>query len=172
MMVSPVNDPPEILLHPGGFGLLPSGGALGTDEDVPLPLAMIVVHDKEMAAGGAGRLTISLQCSRGGFAIPSEEAAEEGELATMGVSWVVGGHAHGTGTGPWPAVVFSGGLAETNAVLVKLEYSPAPDWHGVDDLNVSRQARATCFPDACDILRVASVFRGSNLPSEWDIRQC
>lgn len=140
--VSPVNDPPEIRLDSSGFGVLPSGGALGTDEDVPLPLAALAVHDKEMAAGGGGRLTISLQCLHGGFAIVSEDTAEEGELPAMGVIWAVGGLAQGAGAGPWPAVVFSGGLEETNSLLGTLAYSPAPDWHGVDDLNVSRHGLA------------------------------
>lgn len=141
--MSPVNDPPEILLDPEGFGLLPSGGALGTDEDVPLPLALLAIYDKEISATGGGRLTISLQCSNGGFAIALDEATggdEEAEIA-MGVVWAVGGLARDAGTGPWQAVVFSGGLADTNEVLSKLEYVPAPDWHGVDSLNVSLKKR-------------------------------
>lgn len=135
--MSPVNDPPVILLDPEGFGLLPSGGALGTDEDVPLPLALLAIHDKEMSAGGGGRLTISLQCSNGGFAIASEKTTGGDEKTAMGVVWAVGGLAGDAGAGPWQAVVFSGGLEDTNSVLSKLEYVPAPDWHGVDDLNVS-----------------------------------
>ena len=136
--VSPVNDLPEILLDPEGFGLLPNGRALGTDEDVPLPLALLAVQDKEMSAGGGGRLTVSLQCSNGGFATASNEVDEE---SAMGVVWAVGGFAGDAGPGPWQTVVFSGGLAETNGVLAKLEYTPAQDWHGVDDLHVSMRRR-------------------------------
>lgn len=135
--VSPVNDPPEILLDPEGFGLLPNGGALGTDEDVPLPLALLAIEDTEMSAGGRGRLTVSLQCSNGGFGIALDEVAAGDADSAMGVVWAVGGFAGDAGTGPWQTVVFSGGLAETNGVLDKLEYAPAQDWHGVDDLNVS-----------------------------------
>lgn len=134
--VSPVNDPPEILLDPEGLGLLPNGGALGTDEDVPLPLALLAIQDKEMSAGGGGRLTVSLQCSNGGFVIASDETAAGDEESAMGVVWAVGGVAGDAGPGPWQTVVYSGGLAETNGVLSKLAYTPAPDWHGVDELNV------------------------------------
>lgn len=134
--VSPVNDPPEILLDPEGFGLLPSGGALGTNEDEPLPLALLTFQDKEMSAGGRGRLTVSLQCSNGGFAIGSDKVAAGDEESAMGVVWAVGGVAADAGPGPWQTVVYSGGLAEANGVLSKLEYIPAQDWHGVDDLNV------------------------------------
>lgn len=135
--VSPVNDPPEVVVDPEGFGLLPSGGALGTDEDVPLPLALLAVHDKEISAEGGGRLTVSLLCASGGISIALDDAAAGSEESDMGVVWAVGGFAQDAGTGPWQAVVFSGGLAETNGVLSRLEYAPAPDWHGVDDLNVS-----------------------------------
>lgn len=134
--VSPVNDPPGILLDPEGFGLLPNGGALGTHEDVPLPLALLSIEDKEMSAGGGGRLTVSLQCLNGGFAIASDEVSSGDEESAMGVVWAVGVFAEDAGTGPWSTVVFSGGLAETNGVLDKLEYTPSKDWHGVDDLNV------------------------------------
>lgn len=134
--MSPVNDPPEILLDPEGFGLLPNGGALGTDEDVPLPLALLSIQDKEMSAGGGGRLTVSLQCSNGGFIIFSDEVDAGDEESAMGVVWAVGGFAGDAGPGPWQTVVYSGGLAEANGVLSKLEYTPATDWHGVDDLHV------------------------------------
>lgn len=138
MTVSPVNDPPQILLDPEGPGLLPSGGALGTDEDILLPLEMFAIHDNEMSAGGGGRLTVSLQCSNGGIAVSSDKLAdEEDDEPLMEVVWVVGGGAEAPGTGPWQAVVFSGGLAQANAVLSKLEYVPSPHWHGVDELKVS-----------------------------------
>lgn len=137
LTVSPVNDPPEILLDPDGFGLLPSGGALGTDEDVPLPLALLSIDDKEMSAGAGGRLTISLHCSKGGFAIALDKTTGGDEETAKAVVWAVGGFAGGAGTGPWQSIVFSGGLTDTNRVLSKLEYVPTPNWHGVDDLNVS-----------------------------------
>lgn len=137
--VSPVNDAPEILLDPDGFGLLPNGGALGTDEDVPLPLALLSIQDKEMSAGGGGRLTVSIQCSNGGFTISLDEAAAGEEELAMEVVWAVGGAAGDAGPSPWQSVVYAGGLAETNRVLGMLEYTPAQDWHGVDDLNVSEE---------------------------------
>lgn len=142
--VSPVNDPPEILIDPQGFGLLPSGGALGTDENVPLPLALLSVQDKEMSAGGGGRLTVSVQCSNGGFAIASNEAAAPDEQPAIEVVWAVGGDAEDAGTGPWQTVVFSGGIAESNGVLGNLEYTPSPDWHGVDDLHVRLRRQNGC----------------------------
>lgn len=135
--MSPVNDPPYIVLDPEGYGLLPNGGALGTEEDVPLPLALLTIHDKELSARTGGRLTISLQCSNGGFAIALDKTGGGDEETAMGVVWAVGGFAGDAGTGPWQLIVFSGGLADTNSVLSRLEYVPAPDWHGVDDLNVS-----------------------------------
>lgn len=136
--VAPVNDPPVIILDPEGVGLLPAGGALGTDEDLPLSLALLSINDTEMSADGGGRLTVSLHCSNGGIGVSTAKSSDtEREETVEGVVWVVGGLAAGAGAGPWQAVSFSGGLAETNEVLRKLEYSPAPDWHGVDDLNVS-----------------------------------
>lgn len=144
--VSPINDPPEILLDSDGFGLLPGGGALGTDEDTPLPLALLAIHDKEISAEGEGRLTVSLQCVNGGLSIASDDAAEGDEESAMGVVWAVGGFAQDAEADTWQAVVFSGGLAETNGVLSRLKYEPAPDWHGVDDLNVSlRRSYDGCF---------------------------
>lgn len=134
--VSPINDAPEILLDPEGFGLLPNGGALGTNEDVPLPLELLAFEDKEMSAGGGGRLTVSFQCSNGGFVLASDDVSAGDEESATGVVWSVGGFAVDAGSAPWQTVVFSGGLAETNGVLDKLKYAPAQDWHGVDDLNV------------------------------------
>lgn len=135
--VSPVNDPPEIRINPNGFGLLPAGGALGTEEDVPLSLELVSINDKEMSAGSGGRLTVSLQCSNGGLTVRLDDSDGDGQGAATGVTWAVGGEAESAGTGPWQAVVFSGELADTNRVLSKLNYMPRSDWHGVDDLNVS-----------------------------------
>ncbi|CAM9483676.1 unnamed protein product, partial [Sphacelaria rigidula] len=118
--VSPVNDPPYIYLDLDGHGLLPGGGVLGLEEDSSLPLALLSVTDKEVAADGVGRLTLSLWCVSG--------AAE--------VVWAIGGLAKGAGVGPWPAVAFSGELAEVNRALHELEYLPASDWHGIDDLTL------------------------------------
>lgn len=161
LTVSPVNDPPEILLDPDGFGLLPSGGALGTDEDVPLPLALLSINDKEMAARAGGRLTTSLQCSNGGFAIALDETAGGDNETAKAVVWAVGGLAGGAGTGPWQSVVFSGGLTDTNKVLSKLKYVPARNWHGVDDLNVSELKRG---------VRSCVEKRGISSPGfPWDI---
>lgn len=131
-----VNDPPEIILDRNGEGVLPSGGALDTDEDTPLVLTMLSVNDVEMLTTGRGRLTISLRCATGGIGIASGEAAEDGEKATAKVVWAVGGLAEGAGPGPWQAVAFSGGLPEANQALSGLTYVPAPDWHGVDDIHV------------------------------------
>lgn len=138
IIVNPVNDPPVIILDPEGVGLLPAGGALGTDEDLPLSLALLAINDTEMFADGGGRLTVSLHCSNGGIGVTTGNNSDvESDKIMDGVVWVVGGLAEGAGAGPWQAVSFSGWLAETNDVLRKLEYSPAQDWHGVDDLNVS-----------------------------------
>lgn len=135
--VTPVNDPPDILLDLDGFGLLPGGGALGLDEDTSLPLALLSLGDKEVAADGVGRLTLSLECLNGGFGLPANGSLEKSEAAAAHVVWAIGGLAEGAEVGPWPAVVFSGGLAEANRVLHELEYIPGPDWHGIDDLTVS-----------------------------------
>lgn len=136
--VAPVNDPPVINLDPEGVGLLPTGGALGTDEDIPLSLALLSINDTEISVEGAGRLTVSLHSSNGGIGVTTGKTSDvKSEETVAGVVWVVGGLAEGAGAGPWQAVSFSGGLAETNEVLRKLQYSPAPDWHGVDALNVS-----------------------------------
>ncbi len=143
--VLPINDPPEILLDPDGFGLLPSGGALGTDEDTPLPLALLAINDIEISTEGEGRLTVSLQCTHGGISIALDDAPEGDEESAMGVVWAVGGFTQDAGAGPWQAVVFSGGLAETNGVLSRLDYASTPDWHGIDDLNVSLRRRYDGF---------------------------
>lgn len=142
IVVSPINDPPDIVVDPHGFGLLPGGGALGTDEDVPLSLALLAIQDKEISAGGRGRLTVSLQCSNGGFTVPLGGSVEDDEAPAMAVVWTVGGLAEGAGMGPWQAIAFSGGLTETNHLLGELEYLPGPNWHGVDDLNVSLRTLA------------------------------
>lgn len=137
IIVSPVNDPPDILLDPGGFGLLPGGGVLGLDEDTRLPLGLLSVNDKEIAAEGKGRLTLSLESLNGGFGLPADGLLEESDTAAAHVVWTIGGLAEGAGVGAWPAVVFSGGLTETNRALHELEYVPGHDWHGIDDLTVS-----------------------------------
>lgn len=134
--VSPVNDPPEIFLDPEGLGLLPAGGALGLDEDSSLSLALLSVTDKEIVSDGVGRITMSLHCFNGGFALATPNALEENDAPAMTVMWAVGGLAEGDGVGPWPDVVFSSGLAEANHMLSGLEYVPRRDWHGVDDLKV------------------------------------
>lgn len=149
ILVASVNDPPVIGLDPDGAGLLPTGGALGTDEDIPLSLALLAINDTEIyatgegSAGGGGRLTVSLHCSNGRIGVSTgNNSAAQGDEAMEGVVWAVGGLAEGAGAGPWQVVSFSGGLAETNEVLRKMEYSAAPDWHGVDDLHVSQGSRA------------------------------
>lgn len=152
--VLPVNDPPKIALDQNGNGLLPGGGALGTDEDVPLSLELLSVDDAEMSAGGAGRLTVSLQSLNGGFALVFDEAAGDEDDAARGVVWAVGGVARGAGSGPWQAVVFSGGLAETNRVLTKLEYVPGSDWHGVDDMTVSKAVHRSFKYEKCVSVQV------------------
>lgn len=147
--VSPVNDPPEVTFDLNGVGVLPSGGALGVDEDTPLLLALLSINDREMSAGEGGRLTVSLQCSNGGFRIVPEDSGEVVKGVVGEVVWAVGGLAKGAGLGPWQVVAFAGGLIEINQVLGRLEYLPGLDWHGVDDLRVSSSAiyRITCtFP--------------------------
>lgn len=134
--VSPVNDPPYIYLDLDGHGLLPGGGVLGLEEDSSLPLALLSVTDKEVAADGVGRLTLSLWCVSGGFRLPTSGFDEEISEAAAEVVWAIGGLAKGAGVGPWPAVAFSGELAEVNRALHELEYLPASDWYGIDDLTV------------------------------------
>lgn len=136
--VAPVNDPPVINIDPEDAGLLPAGGALGTDEDIPLSLALLSINDTEISANRGGRLTVSLHSSNGGIGVTTGITSEvESEETVAGVVWIVGGLADGAGAGPWQVVSFSGGLIETNEVLRKLQYFPAPDWHGVDALSVS-----------------------------------
>ena len=160
IVVAPVNDPPVVILDPEGAGLLPAGGALGTDEDLPLSLALLSINDTEMSADGRGRLTVSLHCSNGGIGVTTGRTPNvQSEETVEGVVWVVGGLAEGAGVGPWQAVSFSGGLAESNEVLRKLEYSPAPDWHGVDDLTVSLRSGVGLFHGVVGKIEMCSMCR-------------
>lgn len=134
--VLPINDPPEIILDQNGPGLLSGGGALVTDEDTPLSLELLSVSDIEMSSHGQGRLVISLECSNGGFSLV---LVNDTQAQPHGVVWAIGGAALEAGDGPWPAIVFSGGLFEVNRTLQNLEYIPGNDWHGVDDIMVSKR---------------------------------
>lgn len=131
------NDPPSIALDPSHSGLLPGGGALGVEEDGMLSLALFSVSDSEMS-GGDGRLTLSLACSYGEIGIGTRVADVGEDTAARRVSWADGGLSEGAGEGPWPAVSFSGTLADVNGVLRDLRYVPGRDWNGVDELTVNR----------------------------------
>lgn len=134
--VLPVNDPPEIILDQNGPGLLPGGGALVTDEDTPLSLELLSVSDVEISSHGRWQLVISLECSNGGFALVLDYNTQ---AQPHEVVWAIGGAAFGAGDGPWPAIVFSGGLFGINRTLQNLEYIPENDWHGIDDIMVSKR---------------------------------
>ena len=99
---------------------LPSA-ALSLDEDNDFVIAGVSVEDADADVTPGATLGVTLQCSSGSTTLNG----------TVGLSFPFGDGVHDRFSS------FVGSLADINAALNGLKYTPALDWHGVDSLLIT-----------------------------------